>query len=183
MTRPAFVSCAGAEPGVGGRANQPQPLAKTYDGGAENRIATSMITLRGGCHCENLRYVVTWPMLVPPLPVRACGCDYCSRQGAQWFSNPAAHCTLSIDDHSALLRYQFGTRTADFFSCARCGILTAAVSTIAGAAYTVINANTLADISASDLVRSTTDFSSEERAERLARRTRNWMPVTVGHAE
>ena len=135
--------------------------------------------ISGQCHCGNLRYALTWPHADGQISVRACACDYCAKHGAVWTSHPDARLDLTIADDDAVLRYRFGTNTADFLVCARCGILTAAVSVIDGGCYAVVNVNTFEDVHPAEFARTNTDFGGEDIPARLARRRRNWMPVTV----
>jgi len=133
--------------------------------------------LHGSCHCGTLRYTIDWP---PALAIegRACACDYCARHGAVWTSHPDARTALAVADESAILRYRFGTSSADFIVCRRCGILVIAVCVMEDGARCVVNVNSLDDVEASDIARRATNFDGEDLASRLARRRRNWMPVS-----
>jgi hypothetical protein len=137
-----------------------------------------MRTLMGRCHCGNIHYTVTWPA-AGPVPVRACSCDYCARHGAAWTSHPDARLALAVTRPEDLTDYRFGTGTASFHLCARCGILTHALCEIDGDRLAVINANTLEELEPADFVRTVTDFAGEDVAARLARRRRNWMPAAL----
>lgn len=134
-------------------------------------------TILGRCHCGNLRYALAWPVSSAPT-LRACACDYCSRHGALWTSHPDAPVTLSIDDRARVLPYRFGTASADFLVCRRCGILTLTRCFLAGGALTVVNANTFENLALEHCARIATDFDGEDQAQRLARRQRNWSPLT-----
>ena len=133
----------------------------------------------GHCHCGNLCYTIAWRLGTDLVPVHACSCGFCTMHGARWLAHPAAHCALTIIDTSALLRYRFGTRTADFLVCGRCGILTVACCEITTVDYAVINANTFTNLPAGALASAGTNFDGEDTAARLTRRQRNWMPITV----
>jgi hypothetical protein len=133
--------------------------------------------LLGGCHCGALSYTIDWP---PGLALegRACACDYCARHGAVWTSHPDARAQLTVGEESAILRYRFGTSSADFIVCRRCGILVIAVCVLEDGARCVINVNSLDNVDASEIGRRATNFDGEDLASRLARRRRNWMPVS-----
>ena len=140
---------------------------------------TRATTLLGGrCHCGNLQYAMVWRSAVS-LTLRACGCGYCSRHGAAWISHPDAPVELIIRDSDLVLAYRFGTASADFLSCRRCGILTLARADIAGHAYAVLNANTLESVDPRECARVATDFDGEDRDQRRARRQHNWSPLNV----
>lgn len=134
-------------------------------------------TIHGRCHCGNLRYTLAWPASSAPT-LRACACDYCSRHGALWTSHPDAPVTLSIDDPARVLPYRFGTASADFLVCRRCGILTLTRCLLPSGARTVVNANTFENLALEHCARLATDFDGEDQAQRMARRQRNWSPLT-----
>ena len=134
--------------------------------------------IHGRCHCGNLSYHLYWPAATT-LILRACGCDYCSRHGALWISHPAALITLTVAAQDLVLLYRFGTESADFLVCRRCGILTLARCAHASGERAVVNANTFENLSPAQCGRAATDFDNEDLAERLARRLRNWSPLTT----
>jgi len=135
-------------------------------------------TIHGRCHCGNLCYTLAWPLATAPT-LRACGCDYCSRHGALWTSHPAAHVTLTIADSTQALPYRFGTASADFLVCRRCGILALTRCKLTDGERTVVNANTFENLPLDHCARVATDFDGEDKEQRLARRQRNWSPLTV----
>jgi hypothetical protein len=135
-------------------------------------------SIHGRCHCGNLSYALGWPSASAPT-LRACGCDYCSRHGALWTSHPAAAVTLTILVPELVLPYRFGTASADFLVCRRCGILTLTRCALDDGQRTVVNANTFEDWPLLECPRIATDFDGEDRQQRLARRQRNWSPLTV----
>jgi hypothetical protein len=73
-------------------------------------------------------------------------------------------------------RYEFGTGTAEFLVCARCGAVPLVTSRIEGRLYAVINVNTLDGADAARVRISPASFDGEEVGDRLARRARNWIP-------
>lgn len=135
-------------------------------------------TIHGRCHCGNLRYTLQWPASLAPT-LRACACDYCSRQGALWTSQADAPVTLTINDPARVLPYRFGTASADFLVCGCCGILTLTRCTFDGGERTVVNANTFENVALEQCARIATDFDGEDQAQRMARRQRNWSPLSV----
>ena len=135
-------------------------------------------TIRGRCHCGNLSYTLHWPQSSAPT-LRACACDYCSRHGALWTSHPDAPVTLTILETAQVLPYRFATASADFLVCRRCGILTLTRCVLDDGERTVVNANTFENLALEYCARVTTNFDGEDRAQRLARRQRNWSPLIV----
>jgi hypothetical protein len=108
--------------------------------------------------------------------VRACGCRLCRKHAAVWTSHPQGSFQLAIADLAQTQRYQFGSKTADFHVCSRCGVIPIVTSLIAGRRYAVFNANAFEDVDRSQFVVGATDFEGESTTERLARRQRNWTP-------
>ena len=136
-----------------------------------------MTTLRGACHCGNLRLELEAGVPAADLPARACSCSFCRARRARWTSAPTGGVVLTVADASSLSRYRFGTRTADFLLCRRCGVHIAAVSEIDGALYAVVNVDCIAalrDIAPAD---DTVSFDGEGVDDRLARRKRSWTPA------
>jgi hypothetical protein len=76
----------------------------------------------------------------------------------------------------ALLRYRFGTETADFLVCARCGCLAGALSWIDRRPFAVLNAAPFVERQA--ITPAAIDASGESARSRAARRARTWTPVT-----
>jgi hypothetical protein len=129
----------------------------------------------GGCHCGNIRYALDWPGEAAAIPVRACGCTFCVKHGGVWTSHPEAALTAEVRDAGLVSAYRFGTATADFHVCARCGVVPFVTSAIAGRLYAVVNANTFEGIDPGALARTPASFDGEGAGERLQRRQRNWI--------
>jgi hypothetical protein len=132
--------------------------------------------IEGGCHCGIIRYRLSWPSEDKVIGARACGCSFCRPRRATYTSHPEARLEAVIADETLLSRYRFGTLTADFFVCRRCGGMTFAVSEIDGRDYAVVNVFTFDRAEAMDFDVSSTDFDGETVENRLQRRARNWIP-------
>ena len=132
-------------------------------------------TIKGTCHCGNIRFLLKWPDSSPEVPVRVCGCTYCQKHGGAWTSHPDARLDVHIDKPTAVSRYRFGTKTADFHVCSICGVAPFVTSDIEDGLYAVVSVNAFDD--AEDLAydRSATDFDGEDTGSRLDRRRRNWI--------
>lgn len=86
-----------------------------------NPLDKDIDATRGACHCGSVRFRVR---LANGLhSARRCSCSYCRMRGAI-----AVSATLSdivIEEGEDLLTlYQFNTKTAKHYFCARCGIYT-----------------------------------------------------------
>src|SRR5947199_8322677 len=100
-----------------------------------------MYTHEGGCHCGNMRWTLTSRLAAAQLPVRACQCTFCRKQGAPGSSDPAGTLRFAVRDPAALLRYRLPTRPAHFLLCARCGVYGGAVRAEGGRRYGVVKLN------------------------------------------
>jgi hypothetical protein len=132
--------------------------------------------IRGRCHCGNISYSLDWPGDGAEIPVRACSCDFCTMHGGTYTSHRDAKLRAVLDDPSFVSRYRFGTGTADFYVCSRCGVLPFVTSLIRDRLYAVVNVNTFVDVDRSRFDKATTDFDGEAVADRLERRERTWIP-------
>jgi len=135
---------------------------------------------KGGCHCGAIRLV--YESDVPPeeAPLRVCQCDFCRRHGALAVSDPAGRAIIDIRDSEAVQRYRFGSRTADYLVCGRCGVYVAAVMETEGKARAVVIVRALDDAARFSQAGIPADFSGEPSDERLARRKRTWTPASFG---
>jgi hypothetical protein len=108
-----------------------------------------------------------------------CSCTFCKKHGGSWTSHRDSELTVTIVDESLLSRYRFGTETADFLVCAKCGVAPLVLSEIDGTLYSVVNVNTFDDLSGFSFSSSATDFDGEDTGSRLERRQRNWIPKVI----
>jgi hypothetical protein len=131
--------------------------------------------LSGKCHCGNIRLDLEWDGDPPRIPARACGCSFCMKHGGVWTSNPKARLAIGIRERSLVSKYAFGTRTATFHVCGRCGVVPFVTCEMDGRVYAVVNVNTLENIEPAWLDRASASFEGEDLASRLARRKRNWI--------
>ncbi len=131
--------------------------------------------IRGKCHCGNIAFTLTWEPSPAEIPARACTCSFCIKHGGLWTSNPGGALEVKIADPSLVSKYAFGTRTAEFHICARCGIVPVVTSRIDGRLYAVVNVNAFENVDPSLLCRAPASFDDEGEDTRLARRKRNWI--------
>ena len=131
--------------------------------------------INGRCHCGNIAFDLRWEGDPHVIPARACGCSFCVKHGGVWTSNPNSGLAVAVRDPALVSRYAFGTRTAAFHVCSRCGIVPLVTSEIAGRLYAVVNVNVFENIDPSWLQRAAADFEGEDAESRLARRQRNWI--------
>jgi hypothetical protein len=138
-----------------------------------------MRRLTGGCHCGAIKYGFT-VRGDGSIPVRVCGCTFCTGHAAAWTSDPDGTLEIDIADENQVNRYRFGTGSAEFCVCSRCGVVPVAVSCIDEQLYAVVNTNTLEAGAVLAAERMPSDFDGETVADRLDRRRRNWIADVRG---
>ena len=131
--------------------------------------------INGKCHCGNIVFELEWGGDATEIPARACGCSFCVKHGGVWTSTPNSRLSVVIANPSLVSKYAFGTQTATFHVCSRCGAVPLVTSEVAGHLYAVVNVNVLENIDPSSLRRSAASFDGEEVSDRLARREKNWI--------
>lgn len=131
--------------------------------------------IEGRCHCGNIHYRLHWPGNGGEIPVRACGCTFCSKHAGAWTSHRGSELVATIRDESIISKYRFGTETADFYVCSCCGAVPFVVSVIEDRLYAVVNVNTFERADSYSFVKVSTNFDGEDAGGRLERRKRNWI--------
>jgi hypothetical protein len=138
-------------------------------------MMTPSSLIKGGCHCGNIELGLLWPEGSSEIPARECSCSFCVKHGGVWTSNPGATLSVVLRRPDRVTKYEFGTETATFYVCARCGTVPIVTSEIAGHLYAVVNVNALENLDSRRLGRKTFNVEGEEVQSRLARRQRNWI--------
>jgi hypothetical protein len=131
--------------------------------------------IKGRCHCGNISFELAWEPAPAEIPARACDCSFCTKHGGVWTSYPRGSLVVSIADSARVSTYSFGTRTADFHICSRCGVVPVVTSRIDDHLYAVVNVNAFDNVEPSLLRRAPATFQAETEVDRLARRKRNWI--------
>lgn len=131
--------------------------------------------IRGRCHCGNIAFSLTWDPDPAEIPARACTCSFCMKHGGVWTSNPRGALRVEIGEVKGVSRYAFGTKTAEFHICARCGVVPVVTSRIDERVYAVVSVNAFENVDPALVRRAPISFEAEETQTRLARRKRNWI--------
>lgn len=131
--------------------------------------------IRGKCHCGNIAFTLTWEPDPTEIPARACTCSFCSKHDGLWTANPSSALRVLINDSSRVAKYSFGTRTADFYICCRCGVVPVVTSEIDDHLYAVVSVHAFEEFDRSLLRPASANFDGEGEGSRLARRKRNWI--------
>ncbi|HEX5684124.1 MAG TPA: hypothetical protein VFY73_08820 [Ideonella sp.] len=132
--------------------------------------------ISGACHCGNLAFQLNWSPEPAEIPARACGCTFCVKHGGVWTSCQTGSLKVAVKEPAQVSTYAFGTKTADFHVCTRCGVVPVVSCRLDGRLYAVVNVNTFEGVPSELLRRSPASFDGEDEATRLARRRRHWIP-------
>jgi hypothetical protein len=133
----------------------------------------------GGCHCGTLRVKVRLSKPPGENPLRSCACSFCRAHATRTVSDPAGLFEVWADDWSGVEKYRFGSRTADYLVCRRCGVYVGAVCETEAGTRAVVNTNCLNDRAAFTQEPMRPDYDGEATEARLSRRATNWMPTVV----
>jgi hypothetical protein len=134
------------------------------------------VLIFGSCHCGNISFELLWEPEPSAIPARACTCSFCTKHGGVWTSCPTGRLTVSVVDPANVSTYVFGTKTAQFHVCTKCGVVPVVTSEIDGRNYAVVSVNALQGVDRSLLQPASATFDAEDEQSRLARRKRNWIP-------
>ena len=137
------------------------------------------MNISGSCHCGNISFALDWPEEAAEIPARACGCTFCVKHGGVWTSHPRATLRACVSEAGMVARYAFGTETAQFLVCARCGVAPLVTSQIEGATFAVVNVNTFDGIDRGRIRAHPATFEGEDLQVRLERRRRNWIAEVI----
>ena len=133
------------------------------------------MVIHGKCHCGNISFDLTWDPDPAEIATRACTCSFCVKHGGVWTAHPSGSLKIAVEDPALVSKYMFGTRTAEFHVCARCGIVPVVTSTIDGRLYAVVSVNAFEGVDPALLRRAAASFDGEGADSRLARRKRSWI--------
>jgi hypothetical protein len=131
---------------------------------------------QGACHCGAIAFTFETSRSPDEWPIRACQCSFCRRHGARTTSDPSGRVSFEVRERSALLRYQFGLRTADFIVCRHCGVYLAAALTSDRGQFATLNVNALFEPLQFDMA-APVSYDEESPGERQSRREQRWTPV------
>jgi hypothetical protein len=132
---------------------------------------------RGRCHCGAIGFEYSTAKPVGGWPVRACQCSFCLKHGAAYTSDPAGSVRFLHEDASAVSRYRFGQKTADFIFCGRCGGYLGAVTEEDGQPLMVINLRAFDPQPEGLPAAQPMSYEGETAGDRNTRRSARWTPV------
>lgn len=133
------------------------------------------MNIAGKCHCGNISFMLRWEPEPSEIPARACTCSFCIKHGGVWTSCPSGSLKVTVADSSRVSNYAFGTETATFHICGRCGVVPVVTSRIEGRLYAVVSVHAFEGVDPAMLRQQSASFDDENEQARLARRMRNWI--------
>jgi hypothetical protein len=133
----------------------------------------------GGCHCGNLTLRLWLSKRPQDSGLRACACSFCRSHSTRTVADVEGRAELRAADWSLVEPYRFGSRTADYMVCRRCGVYVAAVCETTSGTRAVVNVNCLPDRAAFTSEPVVSEYDGETAETRLSRRAVNWMPIVV----
>jgi hypothetical protein len=136
-----------------------------------------MTTLSGHCHCNQITLELATEIPANALRLRACQCSFCRRHGARTTSDSAGTVRIVLKNCEGVGYYQFGSQTADYLVCGRCGVYMAAVLRDRTRTYATVNVNTF-DVPLTQ-VAEPVDYESETPEQRIERRRSLWTPASL----
>ena len=134
---------------------------------------------QGGCHCGNLRLRLQLSQAPAETMLRACFCSFCRAHSTRTTSDPLGSVEIEAEDWSLVEPYRFGSGTAEFLICRRCGVYLGAICETVAGTRAVINTNCLDDRAAFTRLPVPVDHDGERTEDRLARRAANWTPAII----
>jgi hypothetical protein len=133
------------------------------------------VLIHGSCHCGNISFRLAWDPDPAEIPARTCDCTFCLKHGGTWTSNPGGALEVDVREPTLVSHYAFGTRTATFHICTRCGAVPVVTSDIDGRMYAVVSVKAFDNVDPAMVRPEPASFGEEEVDARLARRKRKWI--------
>mmetsp|Transcript_58163 Transcript_58163/g.92408 ORF Transcript_58163/g.92408 Transcript_58163/m.92408 type:complete len:187 (-) Transcript_58163:145-705(-) len=141
----------------------------------------NLILNKGGCHCGNIRYEYRSSTPLKEWHIRECQCSFCRKHSSCSVSDHNGEIDIFCEEES-LYKYQFETKSCDFWMCAHCGTYVSAVSNDEKLA--AINANTLDNhaellelCKSNKAAKQPVNYDNETEEQRVERRQQVWTPV------
>jgi hypothetical protein len=131
--------------------------------------------IKGRCHCSNISFKLDWKPEPSVIPARTCTCTFCAKHGGVWTSCPGGSLRVVVGDPALVTRYEFGTKTAQFHVCTRCGVVAVVTSVIDGRTYAVVSVHAFEGVDPALIRSSPADFEGESKDARLDRRKHRWI--------
>lgn len=132
----------------------------------------------GRCHCGAISMELAFTSPAEEMQVRSCQCDFCARQGSLTVSAADGKAIISIAADQ-LTTYSFGSKTASFLICSRCGVYTGVVMKDGDKLLSIANARGLAIEEFRHRTGEHMTHDGETTPDRIERRRQRWTPTEI----
>ena len=132
----------------------------------------------GQCHCGAISMELAFTQPAEEMQVRSCQCDFCTRQGSLTVSEAAGRAVITVAADQ-LTTYSFGTKTAQFLICARCGVYAGVLMTDGDKLLSIANARGLGIKEFMHRTGTQLTHDDESTTARLERRKQRWTPTEI----
>ena len=132
----------------------------------------------GRCHCGAISMELAFTCPAEEMRVRSCQCDFCTRQGSLTVSEAAGRAVITVAADQ-LKTYNFGTQTATFLICARCGVYAGVIMTDGDKLVSIANARGLGIEAFKHRDGAQLTHDDESTPERIQRRKQRWTPTEI----
>lgn len=131
---------------------------------------------QGKCHCGKVTFLVTLPRPLNTYAPRACDCDYCTKLGLSYLSDPEG--ILELHSAVPLIKTTQGSGQAEFLSCNKCGVIVTVVYPFQTGLKGNVNARLIEE---HEQLQQPVTVSPKllEPAEKVKRWDEFWFPVTL----
>ncbi len=102
-----------------------------------------MKTERAKCYCGNISADVVLSKPIVNFTPRACDCDFCTKHGAAYISDPEGRLEIRISDPEQATLFTQGSGIAEFLICRACGVLVGVTYSSKGNLIGGLNSRTL----------------------------------------
>lgn len=102
-----------------------------------------MYKVSGGCHCGDVQLDLELTREPATYHPRACDCDFCSKHGAAYLSDPQGALTIRVRDASSTGSYRQGNSLAECLFCRNCGVLVGVIYRSDGGVIGAVNAKAI----------------------------------------
>ena len=130
----------------------------------------------GACHCRSIRVELHSDKPPERLAARACQCSFCRLHGASWTSDIEGQLRIEVD-RAIGSPYRFGSGSAAFWVCQRCGVTSAVTWESPEGLLGVVRVECLEKRDSLLAHLKQTDFDAENLSTRFTRRLRTWTPA------
>jgi len=132
----------------------------------------------GRCHCGAISMELAFTRPAEEMQVRSCQCDFCTRQGSLTVSEAAGRAVITVAADQ-LTTYSFGTQTAKFLICARCGVYAGVIMADGDRLLSIANARGLGIEAFKNRVGTQLTHDGETTPDRVQRRKQRWTPTEI----